>query len=107
MIKGVLFLDLCKAFDIDDHEILLSKLSIYGVQSKALDWFKSYLTNRMQFCRVNNATSSTRKISCGAPQGSNLGPLVFLLYVNDVPNCLDNSCPAMYGGDKGSTVGGF
>ena len=79
ILNGVLFLDLCKAFDTVDHEILLSKLSIYGVQNKALDWFKSFLTNRMQYCRVNNATSSTRKISCGVPQESNLGPLLFLL----------------------------
>ena len=67
MINGVLFLDLCKAFDTVDHEILLRKLSIYGVQNKALDWFESYLANRMQYSRVNSATSSTRKISCGVP----------------------------------------
>ena len=77
MINGVLFLDLSKAFDTVDHEILLSKLSIYGVQNKALDWFKSYLTNRMQYCRVNNATSSTRKISCGVPQDQTLVPSYF------------------------------
>ena len=68
MINGVLFLDLCKAFDTVDHGILLSKLSIYGIQNKALDWFKSYLHNRTQYCRVNSATSSTRKIRCGVPQ---------------------------------------
>ena len=104
MINGVLFLDLCKAFDTVDHGILLSKLSIYGIQNKALDWFKSYLHNRTQYCRVNSATSSTRKIRCGVPQGSNLGPLLFLLYVNDLPNCLDKSCPAMYADDTNLTV---
>jgi hypothetical protein len=96
MINGVLFLDLYKAFDAVDHGILLSKLSIYGIQNKALDWFKSYLHNRTQYCRVNSATSSTRKVLCGVPQGSNLGPLLGFLYVNDLPNCLDKSCPAMY-----------
>ena len=103
MINGVLFLDLCEAFDTVDHEILLRKLSIYGGQNKALDWFKSYLADRMQYCRVNSATSSTRKISCGVPQGSNLGPLLFLIYVNDLPNCLRNSCPAMYADDTNLT----
>ena len=104
MINGVLFLDLFKAFDTVYHGILLSKLSIYGIQNKALDWFKSYLHNRTQYCRVNSATSSTRKIRCGVPQGSNLGPLLFLLYVNDLPNCLDKSCPAMYADDTNLTV---
>jgi hypothetical protein len=53
---------------------------------------------------VNSATSSTRKIRCGVPQGSNLGPLLFLLYVNYLPNCLDKSCPAMYADDTNLTV---
>ena len=83
---------------------LITELSIYGIQNKALDWFKSYLHNRTQYCRVNSATSSTRKIRCGVPQGSNLGPLLFLLYVNDLPNCLDKSCPAMYADDTNLTV---
>jgi hypothetical protein len=75
LINGVLFLDLCKAFDTVDHKILIKKLFIYGIRNKSLDWFKSYLHNRKQFCVVNNATSYTQKVSCEVPQGSNLGPL--------------------------------
>ena len=90
--NGVLFLDLCKAFDTVDDIILIKKLSIYGIQNESLDWFKSYLHNRIQFCVVNHATSSPQKVHCGVPQGSNLGRLLFLLYVNDLPNSLENSC---------------
>jgi hypothetical protein len=88
LINGVLFLDLCKAFDTVDHKILIKTLFIYGIRNKAL--LKSYLHNRKQFCVVNNATSYTQKVNCGVPQGSNLGPPLFPLYVNDVD-------PKLYG----------
>jgi hypothetical protein len=104
LVNGVLFLDLCKAFDTVNHEILIKKLFTYGIQNKSLDWFKSYLQNRKQFCVVNNATSSLRNLNCGVPQGSNLGPLLFLLYVNDLPNCLKKSHAAMYADDTNITV---
>jgi hypothetical protein len=87
-----------------DHKILIKKLFIYGIRNKSLDWFKSYLHNRKPFCVVNNATSYTKKVSCGVPQGSNLGSLLFLLYVNDLPNCMDNSHAAMYADDTNITV---
>ncbi len=103
--NSLLFLDLCKAFDIVDHAIILRKLSIYGIQEKALKWFKSYLLNRAQYCMVNSATSSSRKLNCGVPQGSNLGPLLFLLYVNYLPNCLENSHDSIYADDTNITVG--
>ena len=61
----------------------------------------------MQFCVLNNATSYTKKVSCGVPQGSNLGPLLFLLYVNDLPNCMENSNAAMYADDTNITVRSF
>ena len=90
LINGVLFLDLKKALDLVDHQILIRKLELYGIKNSALAWFSSYLHGRTQVCSVNNTTSSLKHIPCGIPQGSNLGPLLFLFYINDLPNCLKN-----------------
>jgi hypothetical protein len=89
LINGVIFLDLKKAFDTVDHQIL-KKLELYGIKNSALAWFSSYLYGRTQMCRVNNITSSLKHISGGVPQWSNLGPLLFLIYINYLPNCLKN-----------------
>ena len=95
-VNGVVFLDLKKAFDSVDHTILLSKLSAYGIQENAHTWFKSYLENRTQICSVNGSLSKTCSLQCGIPQGTILGPLLLLLYINDYQI---NSYPRMYADD--------
>lgn len=105
-INAVVFLDLKKAFDTVNHEILLSKLNNYGIHGISYNWFKSYLDNRTQKCSINGSLSKTCSLSCGVPQGTILGPLLFLLYINDLPNCLTNCVPWMYADDTHLTYAG-
>lgn len=93
------FLDLRKAFDTVNHRILLRKLYAYGIRGKMHDWLKSYLTDRMQYVKINTQTSHKKRINCGVPQGSILGPLLFLLYVNDLKNALNKSYCILFADD--------
>ena len=86
-----IFCDLSKAFDVLNHEILLSKLYTLGIRGPAFQWFSSYLDNRKQYVEIGNFQSPMSDISLGIPQGSILGPLLFLIYVNDI----QNSCNEM------------
>ena len=81
-----IFIDLRKAFDTVNHEILLRKVEHYGISGKVLFWFKSYLTNRKQYVSFNGESSELKNITCGVPQGSFLGPFLFLIYINDLSN---------------------
>ena len=95
-------MDLQKAFDTINHEILLGKLHAICFSEKTVSWFKSYLTDRAFNANINNHFSDLSKISCGIPQGSILSPLLFLLYVNDMPQAVHSDL-FLYVDDSGIT----
>ena len=85
-ISMLLLIDFSRALNTIIHSILLKKLEFYGIRGIVLEWFKSYLNNRHQFVAVNGVESSTKLIKYGVPRGSILGPLLFIIYINDLPN---------------------
>ena len=94
-----IFLDLSKAFDTIDHNILLTKLNRYGIRGTPLKWFESYLTSRKQYVKINKSKSTINDIACGVPQDSVLGPLLFILYTNDLPNSLEHTHAILFADD--------
>ena len=107
LMTGMILIELQRAFDAIDHDILLNKLSAIGFSNHTIGWFKSYLSNRLFRVNLGNCYSDPSNITCGVPQGSILGPLLFLIYVNDMPQAVksnlflyaDGSCLIFQGKD--------
>ena len=98
-VTGAVFLDLSKAFDTIDHDSLLQKLTKVGFSSSVIDWFRSYLSERTQVTCVENSTSSAKHITVGVPQGSVLGPLLFIIYINELSSGVNWCKLSLYADD--------
>ncbi|XP_057316760.1 uncharacterized protein LOC130657775 [Hydractinia symbiolongicarpus] len=100
LLSGMILIDLQKAFDTINHSILLEKLGTLGFSNEVILWFRSYLANRTFCVSIDNLSSNPGKLECGVPQGSILGPLLFLLYVNDMPQALVQCDLFLYADDS-------
>ena len=98
-----LFFDLRKAFDTVDHNILFKKLEYYGIKNKNLTWFESYLSSRMHCCSIDGHDSQHKINPAGIPQGSSLGPILFLVYINDLSSALEHSETNLFADDTNPT----
>ena len=96
---GAVYVDLKKAFDTVNHATILSKLPVYGINDKELSWFIDYLFNRKHFVGFNTTCSKYQEITCGVPQGSILGPLLFLLLMNDIEHVITSCEVLLYADD--------